>query len=437
MERPHHRVNNCREVSRRKAIFRSRLTFHIVLILLLALIAFFYIETEVVDAAAPQNATQSNVSHETKSGAERDKYVGDAACLSCHQKQGLSYLRTAHHLTSQIANKDSVLGSFQAGLNVLIITDPAHATAQPGLFFRMEEKDGSYFETAITGWGNDLQTRTERIDLVTGSGARGATYLYWEGSRLYELPVSYWKDGNRWINSPGYQDGSADFSRPVNPGCLECHASYIRPLSSDPLTNSYDKDSLIAGISCETCHGPGADHIAKQKSEAAAAFDQGILNPAKFSRNRQVDLCALCHNGIQREALAPAFSYVPGRPLGDYFKSIASETAEHPDVHGNQVGLLERSRCYRESKNMTCSTCHDVHAPERPAALYSDRCLTCHKWQSCGVSKAMGHKITANCIDCHMPVEPTNVIVSETGGQEVRATMRNHWIKMYPEARVP
>ena len=87
-----------------------------------------------------------------------------------------------------------------------------------------------------------------------------------------------------------------------------------------------------------------------------------ILNPAKFSRDLQVDLCAECHNGIQREALKPAFSYVPGRPLNEYFKPLPSANAEHPDVHGNQVGLLQRSKCYRSSEQMSCSTCHDVHS---------------------------------------------------------------------------
>ena len=56
--------------------------------------------------------------------------------------------------------------------------------------------------------------RAERIDLITGSGMRGQTYLFWQGDRLFELPVSYWSDGHRWINSPGYIDGTADFSRP-------------------------------------------------------------------------------------------------------------------------------------------------------------------------------------------------------------------------------
>ncbi|WP_183816269.1 multiheme c-type cytochrome [Tunturibacter empetritectus] len=344
----------------------------------------------------------------------------------------MSYIHTSHSLTSRPVNKDSVLGSFTEGRNILTIVDSANAAGQPGLYFKMEEKEDGYYQTAVTGFDSQLLTHTERMDLVTGSGVRGATYLYWEGDQLFELPVSYWTDGHRWINSPGYTNGTADFSRPINPGCLECHASYIQPLSTDPTTNHYDRTSLVTGIACERCHGSGAEHIARRRDGTAG---QAILNPARFSRDRQVDLCALCHNGIRREATAPAFSYVPGQPLSNYFKHLPVSTAEHPDVHGNQVGLLERSRCYLSSPQMSCSTCHDVHALERPAAAYSERCLNCHKWQSCGVSKKLGHAITNKCIDCHMPVEQTNVIVSETGDRIVQASMRNHWIKVYPLPR--
>jgi hypothetical protein len=247
--------------------------------------------------------------------------------------------------------------------------------------------------------------------------------------------VSYWTDGHRWINSPGYFNGTADFSRVVNPACLECHASYIRALSNDPGTNQYERSSLVVGISCESCHGPGADHVrleTKHETEANKSSPHGILNPASFSRDRKIDLCAECHNGIQREALAPTFSYVPGRPLSEYFKQLASPEVEHPDVHGNQVGLLQRSKCYRSSEKMNCTICHDVHTEEKSAASYSSKCLTCHQWQSCGMSKKLDHdRIVNRCIDCHMPVEKTNVIVSETAGQVVQAKMRNHWIKIY------
>src|ERR1700728_56932 len=41
-------------------------------------------------------------------------YVGDQACASCHQDHNVSYLQTAHHLTSNLPTKDTILGSFQA-----------------------------------------------------------------------------------------------------------------------------------------------------------------------------------------------------------------------------------------------------------------------------------------------------------------------------------
>jgi hypothetical protein len=360
---------------------------------------------------------------------ERDKYAGDAACLSCHREQSDPYQHTAHHLTSQLANKDSILGSFSAGSNVLMIADPATASENPGLYFKMEAKNNGYYQTAIAGWPGHLQQRSERMEVVIGSGVRGQSYLYWHGEQLFELPVSYWSDPGRWVNSPGYKDGTMNFTRAVPPRCLECHATSIEPLSLDPLTNRYDPKSLVLGISCERCHGPGADHVALERTKASGG--EAVLNPAKFSRDRQVDLCALCHNGIRREEFAPAFSFVPGKALDNYMQPNGGEIAAHPDVHGNQVGLLQKSRCYLSSPQMSCSTCHDVHQPERPAAAYSDRCLSCHQVESCGMSKTMGRKIADNCIDCHMPVEPTNAIASETAGAVIRPKMRNHWIKVY------
>ncbi len=374
-------------------------------------------------------------SHET----DRTAYAGDASCVSCHRQISQSYQHTPHHLTSQLPTAGSILGSFRNGANTLTIIDAAQS-AQPGLQFLMESRKDGFFETAATGWNSDVFRRTEPIDLVTGSGERGQTYLYWQRDRLFELPVSYWSDGHRWINSPGYIDGTADFSRPVNPACLECHATYIRALSANPATNRYDRGSLVPGISCESCHGPGANHARREMQHGTTSKDDSqndILNPAKFSRDRQVDLCAECHNGIQREALAPTFSYVPGRPLSDYFKPLPSPDVEHPDVHGNQVGLLQRSKCYRSSAQMSCSTCHDVHSGRQSAEFYSQKCLTCHQWQDCGISKTLGHKIVNGCVHCHMPTEETNVIVSQTAGQVVHAKMRNHWIKIYANMRLP
>jgi len=372
--------------------------------------------------------------------ANATEHAADAACLGCHKQQALPYQHTSHHWTSQLVTRASMRFSLPGGPKTLLIIDPAKTSDEPYLFFQIKTSDHRYYQSAVTGWGSRRQTRTEPMDIVIGSGRRGQTFLYWDADRLFELPISYWTEGQQWINSPGYGDGTADFSRPVNPGCLECHATAIRALSADPFTNSYEKSTLVTGISCETCHGSGQAHMAKQRSGSSREIrgeDESILNPIRFSRDRQVDLCALCHSGTQRTEVAPAFSFVPGEPLNNYFRPLLSPDVERPDVHGNQVGLLRRSRCFLASPKMSCSTCHDVHAAERPAAAYSDRCLSCHQWQSCGVAKKIGPRIADNCIDCHMPVQATNVIVSETAGKVTRATMRNHWIKVYPGPASP
>ena len=348
-----------------------------------------------------------------------------------------SYLHTSHHLTSQLPGATSILGSFDEGKNVLLIQNPPSTDVDPRLLFRMEIEPDGYYETAVAEMGSLKITRSERIDIVTGSGVRGQTYLYWKDNELFELPVSHWTDGNQWINSPGYADGTANFARHVDARCLECHASYIRSLSADPQSNVFDRSSLVIGIECETCHGPGEAHI-KSKHESLVGgpkpVDQSILNPARLSRDRQVDLCGLCHSGGQRAGLSPAFTYQAGSPLDQFFAPDPADASDKPDVHGNQVSMLKKSRCYLSSPSMSCSTCHDVHLSERNAENYSDRCLKCHRWQSCGASHMIGATIVRMCIGCHMPMQETSAIVSTTAGRSLHTSIRSHWIKIYPRA---
>ncbi len=136
------------------------------------------------------------------------------------------------------------------------------------------------------------------------------------------------------------------------------------------------------------------------------------------------------HSAGIGEQLAPAFSYVPGQPLENFIKLQRPDEDARVDVHGNQVALTQRSRCYLSSQ-MTCTTCHDVHAPERQPAAYSEKCLQCHQAKDCGEFTKLGEKIRENCIDCHMPLQESNLIISNLHEKQVKARMRNHWIKVY------
>ena len=130
-----------------------------------------------------------------------------------------------------------------------------------------------------------------------------------------------------------------------------------------------------------------------------------------------------------------AFSYLPGQPLDKYVELRPPYPDAQVDVHGSQVELLQKSRCFQSSA-MTCTTCHDVHTPQHDVALFSERCLSCHKIEDCGMFLKLGRPIADNCVDCHMPNQQTNLIVFDVNGKKASPRMRNHWIKIYPEAGV-
>ena len=194
----------------------------------------------------PDKPVETSVSFQVRQPSAAVAYVGDEACNSCHQEKSASYHRTAHALTSSLPSRDSIHGSFAADSNVL-------RTVNPDLYFKMEAGGNGFSQTAILrSSSTEAMTRTERFDIVVGSGRKGQTYLFWDGDELFQLPVSYWTEVGSWVNSPGYVDGTANFERPIAARCLECHASSFR--SRAPPESRYDKGSLVLGISCEKCH---------------------------------------------------------------------------------------------------------------------------------------------------------------------------------------
>jgi hypothetical protein len=360
----------------------------------------------------------------------RSEYVGDEVCTRCHQDKLASYNKTSHHLTSQVANKETILGTFQPDTNTM-------QTANPNLTFRMDSKGDDFFQTAIWATPPNDRTHTQRIDLVIGSGRKGQTYLFWDDNQLFQLPVSYSTVQKQWIYSPGYKDGTADFSRGIVPRCLECHAMYFEAQVPDPQSNFYDRNNFVLGISCERCHGPGRAHVQSGVKQSGASNGSqptpeiAIVNPAKLSRKLQVDICALCHAGPGERDILPAFSFVPGRPLENYIDLGPNDPKQEVDVHGKQVKLLVKSRCFLASSDMTCSTCHDVHKREPDPARLSQRCLNCHKPEAAGEHAKVDGYTANNCIDCHMPMLESKVVELDVNGKNMRPRFRTHWIRIY------
>lgn len=165
----------------------------------------------------------------------------------------------------------------------------------------------------------------------------------------------------------------------------------------------------------------------------AKRTEPSIVRLATMTRDRQIDVCAQCHGG-RRFPVRASFSYVPGEPLDQFYVRDPASFSASPDVHGNQVALLQMSRCYQASTKLTCTTCHDVHQKQRDVAAFSGRCLECHCPQSCGEFPKLKEQILKRCVDCHMPVQPSNLIISNVQGKQSRAMVRSHWIKVYTDS---
>jgi hypothetical protein len=417
------------------------------MLLIVGVVLCFSNETrgQQTQGAVANSKTAPGLAVTTASTFEERGFVGDNACRACHQTEFESYMTTRHHLDSALPSAETIHGHFDAGRNTM-------ASLDPEVSFRMDARNGAFFETSIEGAAGHEKNHTERIDIVIGSDRKGQTYLYWRGDELFELPVSYWTSLDRWVNSPGYVDGTADFNRGINARCLECHSTDFRQVSGTKSGFHYDKENFVLGISCERCHGVGAEHVRLHSAQTGAsttsrgsAISVGAttagniasvkMAPMGLERDRQVEICAQCHGGIG-QGLTAAFSFKPGEALAPHI-SLEANPLARVDVHGNQVALLEKSRCFQSSANMTCSTCHNLHEPEREAASYSAKCLTCHQASACPTFSKMPPPAVTNCIDCHMPLQESNSLRVDLEDQQVPVRVRNHWIRAYPSQASP
>jgi hypothetical protein len=355
------------------------------------------------------------------------KFAGTAACETCHKNIFENHLKSAHYLTSQPASQKYIKGNFERGKNFFAYN--------PDQVVAMEKRGDSFYEVAYT---HGLEKLARSMDIVTGSGTMGQSFLNWRNNFLVQLPITYFTAANEWSNSPGFPN-SIVYNRPITSRCMECHSTYVNTISpAEKEPEEFDRTKIIYGVTCEKCHGTGAMHVAYQTQNPQEKFGKFIINPAKFSRQQKLDMCALCHGGHLQKTKA-SFSFTPGDTLDNYFN--IDTTAPDPnniDVHGNQYGLMRSSKCFINSNSLTCNTCHNTHENERGnTKLFSQRCMTCHKQENgtfCKLKTLHTTSLRTNCIDCHMPLKPSKAIAVFLPGDNTptAALIRSHLISVYP-----
>ncbi len=266
---------------------------------------------------------------------------------------------------------------------------------------------------------------TYRVEYIIGSGTHASGYLVSFSNHLFQSPVAFYRRKSAYGLAPGYEtETDPDFTRPVKPGCLFCHADSFSPISGT--INQYAAKPFVhLAIGCNRCHGPGDSHMADPRSS-------NIVDPAHLDPAARDSVCEQCHlKGVAR-VLNPGKEfrdYVVGQPLEKTFTIYRYSMAagEQPPFkvisHSEQLAL---SRCKRVTGDaMWCGTCHDPHnEPTVAAPYYRSKCLTCHA----RTHFASPHPSrTSNCMGCHMPKREAN-----DGGHTV---FTDHRIQRIPEQK--
>ena len=268
-----------------------------------------------------------------------------------------------------------------------------------------QEKGTYYFQFRQRNSARPVQGRRQ-LEYFVGSGAAARSYLLSAGGFLYEAPVAYYSNSASWNLAPGYAPYDYPFlTRPIQPGCLACHASGIQRLAGTQ--NAYSSPPFLeGGVACERCHGPGTDHI---------ATGQPMVNPAKLPAAERDSICGQCHLSGEIRVAKPGkddLSFRPGERLADSIAVFARSGSASQLRVTSHVENLAQSACKRQSGDkLWCGTCHDPHsvpeASEKPG-YYRGKCLSCHQTSDCRDTQSSRQAKGDNCVTCHMPRNPTS-----------------------------
>jgi predicted CXXCH cytochrome family protein len=368
-----------------------------------------------------------------------ETYAAPGSCANCHAGIAASYAHTGMAHSFYRPTTENMVEDYAKGAKFY------HELSKT--YFGMSHRDGKFFQKRWqTGYAGDVTNVDElQIDYVMGSGNHVRTYLHRNANgTLVELPLAWYAEkGGHWGMNPGYDNTQPLSRHTISYECMFCHNGYpnIPEPQSDTVANPAFTGELPEGVDCQRCHGPGGRHVEAAKKAGASVQEirAAILNPARLSPDRRMEVCMQCHlettsrhlpDRIRRYDQAP-FGYDPNKPLNSFWQYFAQDLSPMPDRRDDRFEIvnaayrLRQSQCYLQSKGaVTCESCHDPHQPHQAEAAekkYVAACLSCHQTALTQLIVEKRHTTQQDCVSCHMPKRRTDDVV--------HAVMTDHLIQ--------
>ncbi len=179
--------------------------------------------------------------------------------------------------------------------------------------------------------------------------------------------------------------------------CLTCHEDHKKGYQGSPHARAKNPRTPSANHGCESCHGPGQAHV------DGGGDKTKIKNPTTLTPREASETCLSCHN-----------------------------RSGHNDWAGGK----------HDSRNISCLTCHSIHAPKGEKQLKAEgvqeTCVQCHRTQVNKVQRS-SHMPVGNlngnkmqCTTCHNPHGAQNVKMLREGNSVNEACATCHAEKRGP-----
>nr|WP_275060713.1 DmsE family decaheme c-type cytochrome [Ferrimonas lipolytica] len=201
------------------------------------------------------------------------------------------------------------------------------------------------------------------------------------------------------------------YSKKGADNCLMCHKKSDKVMALfDGVHGRMDhKDSPMAGLQCEACHGPMGKHN-KGGKEPMIAFGEG----SPLSSEKQNSVCLSCHQDEERMAWHSSTHNLEELDCADCHQvhaakdpimEPATEVETCSNCHTRQkADMAKRSAHPMDWGGMTCSSCHNAHGSMSEAALNStsinENCYECHA-EKRGPFLFEHEPVVEDCSACH------------------------------------
>jgi predicted CXXCH cytochrome family protein len=310
--------------------------------------------------------------HDAGAATAGTNLVDNATCLQCHAVQARAWAQSHHAKAMAKATPATVLGDFNG-------VEFAHK----GVASRFFRKDERYF---VRTEGPDGKPGDFAIAYTFGVDPLQQYLIELPGGKLQALGIAWDVARKRWFQlqpeepaPPGDLLHWTGRGQNANTMCIGCHTTGFDK-RYDAVSDTFASRWAELGVSCQSCHGSGAAHVAWAKTRSAAdtpAERYGLaVDFARLDPHAKVETCAMCH--ARRAELTGTFD--AARPFMDQFLPVTlAPGLYHAD--GQQEGEVYAFGSFRESKmyrlGVTCMDCHDAHSG-RLKADGNAVCTQCH-----------------------------------------------------------